>query len=171
MNLAQTICFRNNCYVKHILKFFDITNITNISINKLLYLFELFNNEYKNANDKKKFINTVVEFTIKNNRIELLFFLEKHLDTSEDKCEDYCRVSAQYGRLNFLKWFRKRNFLWDKKICKCAAKNGHLECLIWARQNGCPWDEYTCLYVAFHAVVHTRKRLIKPELVEAPSSF
>ena len=73
MSLAQTICFRNNCYVKHILKFFDITN--NISINNLLYLFELFNNKYKNVYNKRKFIYNVSIFAIKNDRIELLYFL------------------------------------------------------------------------------------------------
>ena len=125
MNLAQTICFRNNCYVKHILKFFDITNI---SINKFLYLFELFNNEYKNANDKEKVIDTVVDFANKNDRIELLFFLEKYLNTSED-CGDYCKISAQYGRLNFIKWFIKRNhsiMIGDKKTDFLAAKKSKI---------------------------------------------
>ena len=61
----------------------------------------------------------------------------------EDFTTKVCRVAAQNGNLEVLKWARKEGLFWDSDTCAQAARGGHLDVLKWARANGCPWGIYT----------------------------
>ena len=65
-------------------------------------------------------------------------------DDLDDDPNRLCRLAAEEGQLEILKWLRANDFRWDSRTCQWAAKCGHLEVLQWARANGCPWDEWTC---------------------------
>ena len=52
---------------------------------------------------------------------------------------DACRISAEEGRLEVLKWLRAHGCEWDERTCAWAAEGGHLDVLQWARENGCQW--------------------------------
>ena len=63
----------------------------------------------------------------------------------------FCNVAAKGGQLKVLQWLRSEaggKFRWDSDTCKIAAENGHLDVLKYAHQNGCPWNKYTCAYAA-----------------------
>ena len=47
-------------------------------------------------------------------------------------------------------------------ICRIAAENGWLDLLKWARQNGCNWDSNTCSNAAFNGHLEVLKDGGKP---------
>src|SRR5271170_6107046 len=59
-----------------------------------------------------------------------------------------CRIAAENGWLDLLKWARKNGYYWDSWTCSDAALDGHLALLKWAKENGCDWDSLTCSYAA-----------------------
>lgn len=74
-------------------------------------------------------------------------FKSNILDTQyQKKC---CYLSAEYGNLKMLQFFRLTlKFEWDKLTCSMAAKNGNYTCLKFAHENDCAWDEETCTLAA-----------------------
>ena len=60
------------------------------------------------------------------------------------------RISAEYGRINFLKYSHENGCDWDEHTSAAAAGNGHLDCLKYLHENGCGWDEYTCANAALN---------------------
>jgi hypothetical protein len=65
-----------------------------------------------------------------------------------DYDERVCIEVASVGRLDVLKWLRRRDppCPWNTCVCRCAALNGHLDVLIWLRSQDppCPWDTFVC---------------------------
>jgi hypothetical protein len=70
-----------------------------------------------------------------------------------------CNVSAQFGRLEILQYFKQKGYAWSAKTCVLAAKGGHLLLLQWMRApkdhwGQCPWDERTCTAAAENGHIH-----------------
>lgn len=59
-----------------------------------------------------------------------------------------CKLAAENGHLNCLKYAHENGCPWDSYTCSNAAENGHLDCLKYAHENGCPWTKFTCLLAA-----------------------
>ena len=59
-----------------------------------------------------------------------------------------CSTAARVGRLDLLKYARKKGCDWDEFTCRRAAEGGHLHVLKYAHENGCPWDRFACTKAA-----------------------
>ena len=59
-------------------------------------------------------------------------------DDLDDDPNRLCRLAAEEGQLEILKWLRANGCPWDEWTCSIAAYRGHLEVLHWLRENGCP---------------------------------
>lgn len=61
-----------------------------------------------------------------------------------------CKVAAENGHLECLKWLHNNGFSWYADTCAYAARNGHIDILKYAHDNGCPWSSETCSNAAAH---------------------
>ena len=50
-----------------------------------------------------------------------------------------CRLAAEGGHFEVIKWLRAKGCRWDVKTSNEAARGGHLEVLQWLQAKGCPW--------------------------------
>ena len=63
--------------------------------------------------------------------------------------ERTCRLAAEGGHFEVIKWLRAKGCRWNKETSNEAARGGHLEMLQWMQAKGCPWDELVSSDAAF----------------------
>ena len=71
-----------------------------------------------------------------------------------------CRIAAQNGWLDLLKWARKNGCDWDSYTCNYAAENGHLEILKWARDSLAS-SEMVVIGILIHVVMPLEMDIMK----------
>ncbi|WZN65776.1 putative ankyrin repeat protein [Chloropicon roscoffensis] len=73
---------------------------------------------------------------------------QKKLSKLWDK--DTCRLAAEGGHFEVIKWLRAKGCQWDVETSNNAARGGHLEMLQWlqAQDPPCPWTSGVCDYAA-----------------------
>ena len=80
----------------------------------------------------------------KGDQLKVLQWLRSK-DGGECHWDEYtCRIVAEYGHFNMLKWAHQNGCPWNGGTTSEAARGGRFEILKWVHQNGCPWDEGTC---------------------------
>ena len=70
---------------------------------------------------------------------------------------EVCKLAAENGYLNCLKYAREIGRRWDTNTCYFAARNGHLDCLKYLHENGCVWDDRVYVF----AEINRHRHIIK----------
>ena len=63
--------------------------------------------------------------------------------------ERTCRLAAEGGHFEVIKWLRAKGCQWDVETSNRAALGGHLEMLQWLQAKGCPWESTASDNAAF----------------------
>jgi hypothetical protein len=59
-----------------------------------------------------------------------------------------CSVAAGGGRIDVLKYLRRRGVEWEAQACSQAAEGGKLDTILFPKQQGCEWDARLCTVAA-----------------------
>lgn len=73
---------------------------------------------------------------IKGGHINCIKYVIHHDITATEAIE----IAAKYGRLNLVKYFKRKGGKFTCNAITNAARRGHLECLEYLHKNGCEWD-------------------------------